>query len=270
MSEISPTLEAIKYSAGRLQLLDQRVLPHTFRYDDVNTHQDGWKAIHDMNVRGAPAIAVAGCLSVAVEAHAALNSEKPSDDVKAALQDPEGASSFLSKRLEHLKTARPTAVNMAEAADRLAELCSSKAKEVEGADGARVVLSLYIEEAEKMIQRDINDNMSIGAHGADLIEGEGIAILTHCNTGSLATAGYGTALGVIRALHGRGRLAHAYCTETRPYNQGSRLTAFELVYEKIPATLVTDSMAGFLMNQKTLHAVVVGADRYVVVHALHY
>ena len=119
-----------------------------------------------------------------------------------------------------------------------------------------------------MLASDIKDNQAIGAFGADAISAQGSGIekarvLTHCNTGSLATARYGTALGVIRALHEQGKLEHAYCTETRPYNQGCRLTAFELVFEKIPSTLVCDSSVSYLMATTGLDAVVVGADRTV-------
>ena len=123
-------------------------------------------------------------------------------------------------------------------------------------------------EIEKFLSRDIADNRAIGGHGAAAIlagvdETRKVTVLTHCNTGALATAGYGTALGVVRALHEAGRLEHVYCTETRPYNQGSRLTAYELVYEGIPGTLICDSMAAALMADRRIDAVVLGADRVV-------
>jgi methylthioribose-1-phosphate isomerase len=117
-----------------------------------------------------------------------------------------------------------------------------------------------------MLGKDIQDNKAIGMYGCKFIldqvpSNEKIRVLTHCNTGSLATANWGTALGIIRDLHASGRLEHAYCTETRPYNQGSRLTAYELVYENIPSTLICDSMASALLKQHKIHAIVVGADR---------
>ncbi|KAK7930216.1 hypothetical protein WMY93_006611 [Mugilogobius chulae] len=118
-----------------------------------------------------------------------------------------------------------------------------------------------------MLERDVNDNRKIGNYGAQhILSGvprDSVTILTHCNTGSLATAGYGTALGVVRSLHALGRLKRMYCTETRPYNQGSRLTAYEAVAEGIPATLITDSMAALTMREMDITAVVVGADRVV-------
>jgi methylthioribose-1-phosphate isomerase len=117
-----------------------------------------------------------------------------------------------------------------------------------------------------MLEKDIADNKAIGDFGAreilNSVSGDSLVrILTHCNTGSLATAGYGTALGVIRRLHELKRLEHVYCTETRPYNQGARLTAYELVHDKIPATLIVDSMVAALMKHRNVSAVVVGADR---------
>jgi methylthioribose-1-phosphate isomerase len=136
------------------------------------------------------------------------------------------------------------------------------------------ILTAYIEAAECILAKDLQNNTSIGAFGAAWLRDQyaanpdrKISVLTHCNTGSLATSGHGTALGIIRSLHAEGLLHHAYCTETRPYNQGSRLTSFELVYEGIPSTLITDSMAGALFalhrESSNIGAVIVGADRVV-------
>lgn len=155
-------------------------------------------------------------------------------------------------------TSRPTAVNLSDAARKLRAVVEKAEEPVKA----------YIEAAEHMLEDDVADNKAIGQHGAewltkDLADGEKISVLTHCNTGSLATAGYGTALGIIRSLHVLGRLEHAYCTETRPYNQGSRLTAYELAHD-LPtgmATLITDSMAASLMRSRKIAAVIVGADR---------
>jgi len=142
------------------------------------------------------------------------------------------------------------------------------------ADSAESVHNALLTAVEKYVAKDRHTNLSIGDHGSKwLVESAGaskdhpVSVLTHCNTGSLATSGHGTALGIIRTLHTSGLLKHAFCTETRPYNQGSRLTAFELVYENIPATLITDSMAGALFSRRkaemNLAAVIVGADRVV-------
>lgn len=130
----------------------------------------------------------------------------------------------------------------------------------------------FLEATRGMLQKDIDDNLAIGANGAATIlkmschDGP-VSILTHCNTGSLATAGYGTALGVVRKLHELNRLEHVYCTETRPYNQGARLTAYELVHDDLPSTLILDSTVATLLRAKNIAAVVVGADR-VGIHSI--
>ncbi|XP_045406613.1 methylthioribose-1-phosphate isomerase isoform X2 [Lemur catta] len=250
------TLEAIRYSRGSLQILDQLLLPQQSRYEAVGSVRQAWEAIRAMKVRGAPAIALVGCLSLAVELQAGAGGPG-----LAALV------AFVRDMLSFLVTARPTAVNMARAARDLADTAAWEA-EREGAT-EKAVRERVIRYAEDMLEKDLGDNRSIGDLGAHhLLErvapsGGKVTVLTHCNTGALATAGYGTALGVIRSLHAMGRLEHAFCTETRPYNQGARLTAFELVYEQIPATLITDSMAAAAMAHRGVSAVVVGADRVV-------
>ncbi|KAF9800467.1 hypothetical protein SFRURICE_013019 [Spodoptera frugiperda] len=231
------SLESIRYSRGSLDILDQLLLPLQTRYVKVEGVEDGWKVINKMQVRGAPAIAIVGCLSLAVELEKDNNSDK-----KVMRQEIEG-------KLNYLVSARPTAVNIKLAADELINLANSLSADETG-----------------MLIKDIEDNKAIGRYGCEAIlknsEGDGpVRILTHCNTGSLATAGYGTALGVIRSLQESKRLDHVYCTETRPYNQGARLTAYELVHEKIPSTLIVDSVVSALMNSRRITAVVVGADR---------
>lgn len=249
----SNSLQSICYERGSLRLLDQRKLPLETIYLNVQNATDGWNAIRDMVVRGAPAIAIAAALSLSVEV-SNLNFHGSS----------EAAASFLVKKLEYLVSSRPTAVNLFDAATKLQNLVLQTAAEV-SAD-ANTVLQKYIDAAEAMLIDDVTSNKAIGFHGASVLSSllknsENLSILTHCNTGSLATAGYGTALGVIRAAHSKGILERAYCTETRPFNQGSRLTAFELVHEKIPATLIADSAAAALMKAGRVTAVIVGADR---------
>ena len=246
------TLQAIKWKNGKLEILDQILLPAISRYVPVNGVEDGWKVINKMQVRGAPAIAIVGCLSLAAE----LKREEPTDK-KSLRQDVEG-------KLNYLVSARPTAVNMKLAADKLIHLANKLSK-----DETVSVVEMkrrFLDAIEAMLEKDIADNKAIGDFGAREIlknvNGDNsVRVLTHCNTGSLATAGYGTALGVIRSLHKRNSLEHAYCSETRPYNQGARLTAYELVYEKIPATLICDDMVAALMKSRNISAVVVGADR---------
>jgi methylthioribose-1-phosphate isomerase len=254
----TPTLEAIRYRRGTLELLDQLRLPHEFVYDTVQTSEAAWEAIRSMKVRGAPAIAIAAVLSLAAEA----------EQKRESFESLEQAYQFLCDRLDYLQTSRPTAVNLFEATGRLKAYVTAEFRvATAGKKGARDLLRHYIVEAEKMLAADIKGNRAIGQFGAQtllsLSSKEHLQVLTHCNTGSLATAGYGTALGVVRALHESGQLKHCFATETRPYNQGARLTAFELVFERIPGTLITDSMASFLMATKGIDAVVVGADRIV-------
>ncbi|ERN04391.1 methylthioribose-1-phosphate isomerase [Amborella trichopoda] len=246
------SLQSIRYSPGRLELLDQQRLPHESVYLDINNTESGWIAIKDLVVRGAPAIAISAALSLAVEVSNLKSFDGTSTD----------AASFLVKKLEYLVSSRPTAVNLSDAATRLKEIVLKAATD----GNAESVFQAYIEAAEAMLVDDVRSNKAIGKHGADFImnqhkDSKKLSILTHCNTGSLATAGYGTALGVIRALHAEGVLETAFFTETRPVNQGSRLTAYELVHDKIPATLITDSAAAALMKAGRVDAVIVGADR---------
>ncbi|CAA6659305.1 unnamed protein product [Spirodela intermedia] len=212
----SASLQAIRYSPGSLWLLDQRKLPLETVYLEIRTAADGWSAIREMVVRGAPAIAISAALSLAAEASNLEFSGTTAD-----------SASFLVEKLEYLVSSRPTAVNLSEAATKLQNLVRKVAAT---ASDPRTVLQAYIDAAEVMLIDDVAANKKL-----DLM-------------GPLATAGYGTALGVIRALHAEGVLERAYCTETRPFNQGSRLTAYELVHDKIPATLIADSSAAALMK----------------------
>lgn len=236
-------LQSIKYDhqTKTLDILDQLALPHTTTYVSIKNIDDGYKAIKDMVVRGAPAIAIVGALSVAVELNSELGDEAA--DIKK----------YVTERLDYLVQSRPTAVNLSLACSTLKSIVSETAPES--------VVEEVTKFAESMLAADVADNMAIGSHGASLVSGSA-AVLTICNTGSLATAGYGTALGIIRALHTQGRLEHAYACETRPYNQGARLTAYELVVEEIPSTLITDNMAAALLRaHPEIKMIVVGADR---------
>ncbi|ERS95656.1 methylthioribose-1-phosphate isomerase [Sporothrix schenckii ATCC 58251] len=271
---MSGTLEAIRYTRGSLDVLDQLRLPHEHHYDAVSTSSEAFDCIRSMRVRGAPAIAIVASLALAVELGAADTQTK----IGASAQE---AVSYIDSRLDYLLESRPTAVDLANAITLLKkEVRSVRVAGLDDAPAKAAVVDAYVAAAEAILQRDLQSNLSIGNHGADWLLKQGsstsasgaagsdkISVLTHCNTGSLATSGHGTALGIIRSLHARDALLHAFCTETRPYNQGSRLTAFELVYEKIPSTLITDSMAAALFALKkdshNIRAVVVGADRVV-------
>ncbi|KAF3204796.1 S-methyl-5-thioribose-1-phosphate isomerase [Orbilia oligospora] len=240
-------LQAIKYTRGTLSILDQLLLPHQSIYISVPDVTTAWNAIKTMQVRGAPAIAIVAVLSLAVELHNNPPSSNPKEEIH--------------QKLDYLVTSRPTAVNLADASNKLKSLTNSVDNE-----SPEIVIKTFVEAAEQMLTQDVEDNKAIGHHGAQWIQNavgktSDIKVLTHCNTGSLATASYGTALGIIRSLHSDTSLSHAYCTETRPYNQGSRLTAYELVHEKIPSTLITDSMAASLLSHQQISAIIVGADR---------
>ncbi|CAO3690020.1 unnamed protein product [Umbelopsis vinacea] len=252
---MAQTLEAIKYENGELYVLNQLLLPHVTHFDKVCTIQNGHAAIKEMKTRGAPAIAIVAALSLAVD----LQSRSKLGEFDSSAS----AVEFIRSSLEYLKTSRPTAVNLFDAAGKLWRIVEQRA---ETATNSLDIVDSYVAAAVTMLSEDVKDNKNIGAHGAKFImenaKGSQVSVLTHCNTGSLATAGWGTALGIIRDLNQTGALKHAYCTETRPYNQGSRLTAYELVYEKIPSTLVCDSMVSALLRQNPdISAIVVGADR---------
>lgn len=249
-------LQAIKYENHRLHILDQLKLPHESVYEEVKSVEDGWKVIKTMKVRGAPAIAIAGSLSLAVELSG------------TSFHSVKELSAFVDKKLKYLITSRPTAVNLSKTAELLTTYLDALIKKDPGTS-VDLLKQALISRIEQLLSDDISDNKKIGDCGSKHIlankdchkvDGK-VKILTHCNAGALATAGYGTALGVIRSLHGVDAIGQVYCTETRPYNQGARLTAYELVHDNIPSTLIADSMACLLMDQHRISAVVVGADR---------
>lgn len=250
---MSSNLQSLQYSRGALKVLDQLLLPHETTFVDVLNVQDAWAVIRSMQVRGAPLIAITAALGLAVEA----------EKRRAEFTTMDVAAEFLLKSMEYLRTSRPTAVNLFVAMDELTNLVKSTV--VQEDTSADSLLETVILAAEKILADDIKTNRAIGHHGAkrilEITGRERIRVLTICNTGSLATADYGTALGVVRALHDLGKLEHVYACETRPYNQGARLTAFEIVSDKLPGTLITDSMASALMAVKGVDVVVVGADR---------
>ncbi|GKZ39809.1 S-methyl-5-thioribose-1-phosphate isomerase [Aspergillus brasiliensis] len=253
------TLQAIRYNDGNLSIIDQLQLPYVERYIKVQSSEEAWHAIKDMRVRGAPAIAIVAALALASELHGLM----ACDEISSEAED---VQAFIMEKLDYLVSSRPTAVNLADAARKLRAVANDHTQRPDST--GRSVATALIKAAEEMLVKDIEDNKNIGKHGAEWIMANAAGkptatVLTHCNTGSLATSGYGTALGVIRALASACKLTRAYCTETRPYNQGSRLTAFELVHDHLPATLITDSMAAALLakSDSQVDAIVVGADR---------
>lgn len=221
-------------------MLDQRLLPHKEVYRVCRNYQEVAQAIRRMVIRGAPAIGVAAAMGVALGASKAQ--EKNFDRELERI--------FLT-----LSKTRPTAINLFWALERMRNVCACNRSR-----GVEKLKRLLQEEAQKIYKEDIAANKQLGKFGASLLQSTR-RLMTHCNAGALATAGYGTALGVIRALKESGKQVEVWVNETRPFLQGARLTIWELKKEKIPATLVTDNMAGYLMQEGKVDAVVVGCDR---------
>ena len=232
-------IRTVEWRNGTVVMIDQRLLPTQEVYRVYRDYREVARGIKDMVIRGAPAIGVAAALGIAL-------------GVQRARGNPVRSFERICKTFE---VTRPTAVNLFWAIERMrltfAQLCNGDAT------GIR---SGMLKEALAIHREDIAANRALGKHGATLIAA-GAQILTHCNAGALATAGYGTALGVIRAAKEAGKQISVFATETRPFLQGARLTAWELKKEHIPTTLITDSMAGHFMRLGNISCVVVGADR---------
>src|SRR3990172_822946 len=236
-------IETLRWRGDRLELIDQRALPQRLGYVSCATAAEVAAAIRDMIVRGAPAIGCAAAYGIALEA--ARPTFASIDEFYRAVESAFG----------EIAASRPTAVNLFWALDRMRRVLDT----VRGLPPDRVAARLA-EEAQAIHREDLEVNRAIGRNGAALVA-DGARIMTHCNAGALATAGHGTALGVVRSARDGGKRASGVATETRPYLQGARLTAWEMVQEGIPVTLVTDSMAGHLMQRGAIDVVVVGADR---------
>ncbi len=225
---------------GRVRLIDQTKLPREETYLETSDYRDLVTAISQMKVRGAPLIGITAAYALA------LASRQAGDDKDELM-------SRLRTAAEELHATRPTAANLAWALERALRVA-------EGAADPQSAIDALEAEARRIHEEDVAACHAIGANGASLLDA-GATLLTHCNTGSLATGGYGTALGVVRAAWEQGKLERVYVTETRPLLQGARLTAWELQREGIPFTLVVDSAAGSLLRRGLVQAVVVGADR---------
>jgi methylthioribose-1-phosphate isomerase len=234
-------MKPVEYKNNKLKIIDQRQLPSRLVYLELRDYKEVVAAIKGMKVRGAPAIGVAAAYGIALGAR----------DIKA--ENKEKFLSQLDKILKAFAAARPTAVNLFRSIDRMKEAAES------ARDVPQIKLAL-IKEAKKIHAEEEAATSKLSKLGAKLIK-DGFTVMTYCNTGPLATAGYGTALGVIKAAHEQGKKIKVIATETRPLLQGARLTAWELMQEKIPVTLITDSMAGHFMSRGIVDCVIVGADR---------
>lgn len=238
-------IKTLEWTDSGVVMIDQRLLPTEEVYPVFSTYEEVAWAIKEMVVRGAPAIGVAAAMGVALGAR----------DTKT--DDPQEFEAAFDHICEVLAATRPTAVNLFWAIERMRTLY--RKLKAAGESLASIRLHL-IEEAKRMHDEDIAINQSMGRHGAALIA-DGATVLTHCNAGALATAGYGTALGVIRAAVEAGKRVAVFADETRPFLQGARLTAWELHKDDIPVTLITDNMAGHFMKLGKIDCIVVGADR---------
>ena len=242
-ADLKSKVETLRWRDGRLEMIDQRALPSELRYRPYDSAAGVAEGIRSMVVRGAPAIGCAAAYGVALE----------------ALRLQHATASEFSAGLETgftvLAASRPTAVNLFWALARMRDIW-------QGCNGTTPMqtASAMLAEAHTICAADIETNRRMGKHGAALIK-DGARVLTHCNAGALATAGYGTALGVIRSAIEAGKRVSVFADETRPFLQGARLTAWELAQDDIPVTLIADNAAGFLMSRGEIDCVMVGADR---------
>jgi len=234
----------VRFKNNKVVLLDQRLLPEKEKYLELNTYQEVAKAIEEMAVRGAPLIGICAGFGLALAGLEFRN-----------IKDPEQWWRNFEKAFDRLARTRPTAVNLFWAIERM----KKKASSLLGISAGQRAIAL-VKEAEAILKQDLEVNHKIGEYGASLIE-DGDLVLTHCNAGSLATGGYGTALGVIRFAIAQGKRIQMISDETRPLCQGARLTCWELIKDKIPVRLICDDMAGWAIKTLGVKKIIVGADR---------
>ena len=236
-------IPTVEWRDGHVRILDQSVLPGEVRFLECTDYTEVAEAIRELKVRGAPAIGVTAALGIALGAQ------------QYRQQDIEGFHRQMDVVCTVLSATRPTAVNLFWAVDRMKRVLTGSAHH-----HVQENQNLLLKEALAILEQDVRVNQTLGKYGAAIIQ-NGDNILTHCNAGALATAGYGTALGVVRAAWEEGKRLRVFADETRPVLQGARLTAWELQQDGIPVTLITDNMAGALMQKKGIQCCVVGADR---------
>ena len=236
-------IKTIEFKNDILHLIDQRKLPTEYEIFQCKDFREVDFAIHDMVVRGAPAIGATAAYGVVLAAKEFLELDKDKFFIE------------MDKALEQLNNSRPTAVNLMWAISKMRDLI-----EVNKDEDVKVIYNKIKEEADKIFHEDIATNKAMAKHGNEIIK-QGATILTHCNTGALATVGYGTALGVVREAHYTGKDIFVYADETRPRLQGGKLTAWELVQEEIPAKLIADNVAATLIRDGKIDVILTGADR---------
>ena len=236
-------IKTLEWTADGVRFIDQTKLPTEEVYVVCHNYQEVAEAIRNMIVRGAPAIGVAAAMGIALGIK-----QSQAEEISALRNE-------LGQICRRMGETRPTAVNLFWAIRRMQQKFEEVA--AQGVQQTKVTLTA---EAQQMLVEDIAANQAMGKHGATLMPGSG-GVLTHCNAGALATGGYGTALGVIRAAVEAGKQIHVFADETRPFLQGARLTAWELMKDGISTTVIADNMAGAMMRQGKIKAVVVGSDR---------
>lgn len=245
MANFESKIRTIQWVDNVSRMVDQTLFPYEYKYVDIKTGDQMYDAIQTMIVRGAPAIGISGAHGVALYALEGVNAGKTSR---------EDFIPWLIEKSKYLASSRPTAVNLQWAVEKQLEIVKNSTSDVEG------IVKELIENGIKLELEDIEINKKIGDFGAEVVP-KGATILTHCNAGALATVGYGTALGVVRSAFANDSTIQVFADETRPRQQGARITTLELVMDKIPVTLITDGMCSYFMKKGMIDTVVVGADR---------
>ena len=257
MTKFKSSIKTIEWTNNVSRMIDQTVVPYELKYVDIKTGQQMYDAIQTMIVRGAPAIGIAGAHGVALyalEISKQYLTQEERGKRKEKRADVDAFIAKLTEKAEYLKSSRPTAVNLRWAVDKQLELVQNSSSDIDG------IVKELIENGIKLENEDIEINKKMGDFGAEVVP-KGATILTHCNAGALATVGYGTALGVVRSAYAKDNTIQVFADETRPRQQGARITTFELAMDKIPVTLITDGMCSYFMKKGMIDMVVVGADR---------
>ena len=244
MAEFHSKIKTIEWVDNYSKMVDQTLLPYEFKFVNITDGQQMFDAIKNMIVRGAPAIGVAGAHGVVLYAQELAKENFSRDEfVKQLLE-----------KADYMATSRPTAVNLMWACEKQKEIIKNSTSDIKG------IIEELKHNAIKLEDEDIAINKKIGGYGAEVVP-KGATILTHCNAGALATVGYGTALGVVRSAFANDPTIQVFADETRPRQQGARITTFELTMDGIPTTLITDGMCSYFMKKGMIDMVVVGADR---------
>ena len=242
--EFQSKIKTIEWVDTYSKMVDQTVVPYEYKFVNITTGEDMFHAIRNMIVRGAPAIGIAGAHGVI------LFAQEGAKEISSR----EEFVNWLLEKAEYMKTSRPTAVNLMWAVEKQEEVIKNSKSDIQG-----IIEELKVN-AIKLENEDIEINKKIGDYGAEVVP-KGATILTHCNAGALATVGYGTALGVVRSAYAKDNTIQVFADETRPRQQGARITTFELAMDGIPVTLITDGMCSYFMSKGMIDMVVVGADR---------